>query len=114
MLSTLLILHDIMEEIGRRTGTSFPAKPCDYFDLIGGTSTGGLVAVMLGLLGMVLLYSPLPLKLTIRLCKSVSTHIATFRKRYSKSTKFYCKKYLREVKRHEFNRQRIPELVIDL
>ena len=52
-LSTLLILRDIMEEIGRRTGTSGSAKPCDYFDLIGGTSTGGLIAIMLGLLGMV-------------------------------------------------------------
>ena len=52
-LSTLLILRDIMEEIGRRTGMSPAAKPSDYFDLIGGTSTGGLIAIMLGLLGMV-------------------------------------------------------------
>ena len=52
-LSTLLILRDIMEEIGRKMGTNIPAKPCDYFDLIGGTSTGGLIAIMLGLLGMV-------------------------------------------------------------
>jgi patatin-like phospholipase/acyl hydrolase len=52
-LSSLLILRDIMEEIERRPGMSSPAKPCDYFDLIGGTSTGGLIAIMLGLLGMV-------------------------------------------------------------
>jgi hypothetical protein len=32
-----------------------PTKPCQYFDLIGGTSTGGLIAIMLGALGMVFL-----------------------------------------------------------
>jgi patatin-like phospholipase/acyl hydrolase len=25
-----------------------PPKPCEYFDIIGGTSTGGLIAIMLG------------------------------------------------------------------
>jgi patatin-like phospholipase/acyl hydrolase len=29
-----------------------PPKPCDCFDLIGGTSTGGLIALMLGRLRM--------------------------------------------------------------
>ncbi|THY56482.1 FabD/lysophospholipase-like protein [Aureobasidium pullulans] len=29
-----------------------PVKPCDVFDLIGGTSTGGLIAIMLGRLEM--------------------------------------------------------------
>lgn len=52
-LSSLLILREIMEDIERRTNASQTPKPCEYFDLIGGTSTGGLIAIMLGLLGMV-------------------------------------------------------------
>ena len=40
-LSSLLILREIMEEIGRRAQAHEPPLPCQYFDLIGGTSTGG-------------------------------------------------------------------------
>jgi len=52
-LSSLLILREIMEDIERRMGADETPKPCEYFDLMGGTSTGGLIAIMLGLLGMV-------------------------------------------------------------
>lgn len=38
-LSTLIILQQLMEAIDRE----HPPKPCDYFDMIGGTSTGGYV-----------------------------------------------------------------------
>ncbi|KAI9149006.1 Phospholipase A I [Paramyrothecium foliicola] len=43
-LSSLLILKQLMEAVNQEA----PPKPCDYFDLIGGTSTGGLIAIMLG------------------------------------------------------------------
>ena len=52
-LSELLILRELMEDIVSEHGIADMPKPCDYFDLIGGTSTGGLIAIMLGSLGMV-------------------------------------------------------------
>lgn len=47
-LSSLLILRRLMSIVD----PDDPPKPCDYFDMIGGTSTGGLIAVMLGRLCM--------------------------------------------------------------
>jgi hypothetical protein len=73
-ISSLLILKDIMDEIGKdeqknhvekgeepvtsdenkeETEYDGTVRPCDYFDLICGTSTGGLIAIMLGRLGFV-------------------------------------------------------------
>jgi len=59
-LSSLLIvqrlLHEVqrvMEENGCPTADGKPPLPCEYFDLICGTSTGGLIAIMLGRLQMV-------------------------------------------------------------
>jgi hypothetical protein len=43
-LSSLMILKQLMEAIDPRQ----PPNPCNYFGVIGGTSTGGLIAIMLG------------------------------------------------------------------
>lgn len=48
-MASLLILDGIMRIISERKGK--PVKPCEYFDIIAGTSTGGLIAIMLGRLG---------------------------------------------------------------
>ncbi|KAI9708508.1 MAG: hypothetical protein M1820_003969 [Bogoriella megaspora] len=55
-LSSLMVLDDLMENIAqeekrlglRKKSDDAPLKPCDYFDLIGGTSTGGIIAILLG------------------------------------------------------------------
>ncbi|OBT70958.1 hypothetical protein VF21_10052, partial [Pseudogymnoascus sp. 05NY08] len=47
-LSTLQILKQLMDLVDPES----PPKPCDYFDMIEGTSTSGLIAIMLGRLQM--------------------------------------------------------------
>ncbi len=47
-LSALMILR----RLAATNNPESPPKPCEYFDLIGGTSTGGLIAIMLGRLQM--------------------------------------------------------------
>ncbi|KAH7370488.1 acyl transferase/acyl hydrolase/lysophospholipase [Rhexocercosporidium sp. MPI-PUGE-AT-0058] len=47
-LSSLHIVKRLMESINLEE----PPKPCDHFDMIGGISTGGLIALMLGRLAM--------------------------------------------------------------
>lgn len=55
-LFTIMVLQRLVEEVARLEAAQgqamTPKRPCDYFDLIGGTSTGGLLAIMLGRLQM--------------------------------------------------------------
>ena len=71
-LSSLMVLDDLMENIsqeekrlGRRAqNDNTPLKPCDYFDLIGGTSTGGIIAILLS-----------RLRLDCKQCIGIYTHL---------------------------------------
>ncbi|PBK83374.1 FabD/lysophospholipase-like protein [Armillaria gallica] len=51
-VSELFILDEIMKRIQLRKNLPIAPKLCDYLNLIGGTSTGGLIAIMLGRLKM--------------------------------------------------------------
>lgn len=51
-LSSLFILQDVMLKVQFAAGLSNVPQPCDYFDMICGTSTGGIIAIMLGRLKM--------------------------------------------------------------
>jgi patatin-like phospholipase/acyl hydrolase len=59
-LSSLLVIQKLMHEVqrimigtGQGTANRAAPLPCEFFDLICGTSTGGLIAIMLGRLRMV-------------------------------------------------------------
>ena len=49
-LSIILILKHLMHNLNRKRGV--PVQPWEEFDMIGGTSTGGIIAIMLGRLHM--------------------------------------------------------------
>ena len=56
-ISSLYMLKDLMAQVNRQYPLDHPdepaLRPCDGVDLICGTSTGGLIALMLGRLEMV-------------------------------------------------------------
>ncbi|PYI22390.1 FabD/lysophospholipase-like protein [Aspergillus violaceofuscus CBS 115571] len=47
-LSSLYILQQLMLDLQHQSALPTPPKPCDIFDMIAGTSTGGLIAILLG------------------------------------------------------------------
>ena len=60
-MSELLILKEIMERIRHRQNLDSTPLPCDYFQLIGGSGTGGFVVIVLQTCPVS--YTPLVLRL---------------------------------------------------
>jgi patatin-like phospholipase/acyl hydrolase len=63
-ISSLYILKELMAQASRQLAADKPdepssiPRPCQVFDMICGTSTGGLIALMLGRLEMVIPHTP--------------------------------------------------------
>lgn len=83
-ISALYILQEIMAQVRRQRrydhsdgaahDGATPLKPCEFFDLICGTSTGGLIALMLGRLEMVTSHH----KRLMRVCRGYNNTISGF------------------------------------
>ncbi|CAE6478298.1 unnamed protein product [Rhizoctonia solani] len=51
-LSSLIILYELMKRVQAQLDLPEVPKPCEMFDIIAGTGTGGLNAILLGRLGL--------------------------------------------------------------
>ena len=58
-VSMLLILNEIMKRIQHDKHLPNPPRPCEYFHLIGGTSTGGYVGMVMSKIFAVLMVAAL-------------------------------------------------------
>ncbi|ROT42927.1 hypothetical protein SODALDRAFT_26809 [Sodiomyces alkalinus F11] len=53
-ISSIVVLREVMKHVNAGRGPKDELQPWQVFDLIGGTSTGGIIAIMLGCLQMTL------------------------------------------------------------
>ncbi|KAJ7434411.1 hypothetical protein FB451DRAFT_1379819 [Mycena latifolia] len=99
-LSELLILEHVMYQIQATLGSDTTPAPCDYFEVIGGSGTGGIIALMLG-----------------RLRMSISASISAYEKLQPKSKRGSAEKFkasqleaaLRQIFREEKMRDVSPD-----
>lgn len=81
-LSSLLILQELMESVRKSQGLEVAPLPCEYFDMIAGTSTGGYGESNLTLIGLYTDLAPTRLIAILlgRLRMSVSDCIELYKK----------------------------------
>ncbi|CAM1504644.1 Fc.00g022350.m01.CDS01 [Cosmosporella sp. VM-42] len=46
-VAALIVLDEIMNRVQKRSGSKEPCRPADYFELAAGTSTGGIIGILL-------------------------------------------------------------------
>lgn len=108
-LSELIILDEFMKRIQHDEGLPVAPLPCEYFDLIGGTGTGGYVAnILLDLLVLTFLLRVIAIMLG-RLRMPVSEAIAMYarfgkevfseRKRKTQEGNFKASNLIKAIKR---------------
>ncbi|KAJ7448717.1 hypothetical protein FB451DRAFT_1375247 [Mycena latifolia] len=97
VLSELLILQQMMYRVQATLGSDMTPAPCDYFEIIGGSGTGGIVALMLG-----------------RLRMSISASISTYEKLQPKpksgSTEQFKASQLEAVLRQIFQQEKMRDV----
>ncbi|KAG6808032.1 hypothetical protein H0H92_005636 [Tricholoma furcatifolium] len=84
-LSELIILQEIMQRLKHVANLDTVPKPCDYFDVIGGAGTGGVIALMLGRLRMSV---DMAIDMYINFSRKVYSDIKMFGSEKFKSTVF--------------------------
>ena len=107
-LSELLILEEIMKRIQHDEGLPTTPLPCDYFDLMGGTSTGGYVAnlslglgadCLLRLIAIMLGRLRMPVGEAIAMYGSLGKEVFSERKRTTQEGNFKASNLTKAIKR---------------
>ncbi|KAK3301007.1 uncharacterized protein B0H64DRAFT_352810, partial [Chaetomium fimeti] len=107
-VASLLILHEMMVQIKESCGLANIPKPCEYFHMIGGTSTGGLIAIMLGRLRM-------STEEALREYDQCSQKIFSSKnKKWTTATEKYKATALREVVEDLVRRRNMGEYLLDV
>ncbi|KAJ7448116.1 FabD lysophospholipase-like protein [Mycena latifolia] len=97
VLSELLILERIMYQLQTTLGSDTTPAPCNYFEVIGGSGTGGIIALMLG-------------RLRMSIAGSISAYENLWPKSKSGSTKQFKASQLEAALRQIFREEKMRDV----